>query len=272
MSRRPPIRAFRKGFTLVEVLVAVTILVVLLGILTQIVGYAGRNLAEGKQRADNHSKARALLDVFAADVRAGVFRPDLAAFPATGGGFNVAFYTKREAVGAAANDRLLSVVAYRHVPASASLERGGAPIPWTTPPGFNNTAATDPAIPPGSYQEIASGVVAMAVYLLDKDGYTIQAITPEQAGAGGAITPGSVNARAVGIALAVVDETAFKQLDGANQLGALAAALGAQGAIPAKSYTNYWNERIAQRQLDFANFPASVGTGLKFFERVIPLP
>jgi len=81
----------RAGFTLVEMMTAIGVFTLIIVMLGQVLTTVNQAWVDGQRRVNNFTKARAMLDMFAHDIQAGVFRSDLAAFPGT----DIAFYTKR---------------------------------------------------------------------------------------------------------------------------------------------------------------------------------
>ena len=80
-------KARRTSFTLVEVLVAVSVLSFILLILAQVTGMVNKASHDGIGRVDNFTKSRAMLDLIASDLEHAVIRPDLPIFQ-TGGTMN----------------------------------------------------------------------------------------------------------------------------------------------------------------------------------------
>src|ERR1700729_994371 len=101
----------RRGFTLIEMLVSVSIISFMLVMMAQMTGLAEQAWRLEQNRIDNFTKARAMLDLITDDLQRAVFRGDLPAFGTgdpsatptvtsnglyyyTGTSFATAFYTR----------------------------------------------------------------------------------------------------------------------------------------------------------------------------------
>jgi prepilin-type N-terminal cleavage/methylation domain-containing protein len=253
----------RRGFTLVEMLVAVAVLSLMLVALGQLLSDIGRTVQQMAGRLDNYTKARAALDVFARDVREGVFRSDLAAFPSgltlPSGDPAFAFYTRRPGVGA--NTRDLSLVAYGIDSATGSFQRGSMPIRWgdaASLVSFNNTT-TLPEFSNVTTSDMADGVMRMGVYFVNNGGGLSKTYTAQT--------------QAVGVTLAVVDAGALKVLS-ASQLQQLTSTNGAlpddSSATPTQTLGTFWQAKMAASGF-FTGYPQALHTGLHVYERYVPL-
>lgn len=120
----------RSGFTLVEAIVAITVLTVMMMFLASIVDMAAKSFRDGRARSDNFSKARASLDVMVRDLESAVFREGVGVFHNQTGVPAFAFYTKRAGItnyaANPASSRDLSLVSYvvdDRVPSNAGFTR-----------------------------------------------------------------------------------------------------------------------------------------------------
>lgn len=284
------------GFTLVELLVAISILAILVVILGQILGLVSLSWSVGKQRMDNLTKARAFLDLFARDVQDGVFRPDLAAFIDQAGNVcsssstSYAFYTKRTGGGTGVS-RGLSLVNYElnlnTVTGDSALMRGALPVTWTsTWPSFGSTGAlpelatnlkpSNPSFSTTSpyYTEVAAGVIAFRVYFINSNPANPSAATyswtyiPWNYSTAGTV-PVTV---AVGVAVVIVDDQTQQVLATQNLLSNLTANSTFTSTPPLTgSLKDYWDTKINTPGF-FTGYPRQLRTGLKTFERVVQLP
>ena len=252
------------AFTLLELLTAVAILIVMTLVLAKMTGMAGAMWLGGQQRVNNLSKARAMLDLFARDAQAGIFRNDLAAFPTTTSTTSYAFYTKRPGIPESnASSRSVSLVKYEINLASPDsiLLRGDMAIGWTssaTSISFGNTTSLpDDDGTNVIMRDTAPGVVGIKLVFIQADGST----SPSYLAASGTNA-----ARAVGIALAVIDDTSMKTLaasDIANlQKDLSTVATGTRS--PKADWEDYLNTNRSK-------YPKSLGEGLKIFERYVVL-
>lgn len=117
-----PNRPARTAFTLVELIVSITVLLMTVLIFAQAIGGISTAWRGAEERMNNHTKARALLSRLRTDIDSMVLRPDLAAFPDTD---DFGFYTLRRGVdGATGSDaRSLSFVNYDFQSDSSRLLR-----------------------------------------------------------------------------------------------------------------------------------------------------
>lgn len=244
------------AFTLVELLVAMTVLALIMVLFLQILGAVSDMWVNGQRRVENFTKARAMLDLFARDVQGGVFRSDLAAFPDS----SIAFYTKRPGVPAGAGKlREVSLVQYS-LSTNNILQRGDYAIRWSDPASsipFGNTTNFSGNLP--TPRDTAPGVMGFSVMFLYADGtrstnYTASASNP---------------LRALGFALAVVDNQTLRKMS-ADKIQTLRA--GFVGATSSGGSAKAAWEEYLKSSLDWSDYPKSLGQGLKIFERYVILP
>jgi prepilin-type N-terminal cleavage/methylation domain-containing protein len=129
------------GFTLLELMVAISILVMLCGLVMQLMGSATRLTSTSKQSSDCDSEARFALSQIASDLGRRVRRPDVDAFLGKTNG-NDRLFLFSETAGWAPNDRnpsTVSLVGYRiyNPPGSSTfqLQRFARALPWTSDGG-----------------------------------------------------------------------------------------------------------------------------------------
>jgi len=268
----------RESFTLVEMLVAVTILSLMLALMFSMVGMVFHATNEGQGRIDNSMRARVMLDVLADDIEGGVFRPDLPAFGTnngllttngistlTNGASAVAFYTRSP--GILANARNLSLVIYRlDGSTNAIFRRDQLAVPWTAP--ASNWSSTVPfqgelstGIDNATSQNMAEGVVGFSLFFCRAD----QSITNVYSG-----YQSTNPVVAVGVALAMVDTRTLQILNQTGKLNALTQALGSSGALTGTNSAKADWDVLLESSGFFQNYPAGLSTGLKTFERIIP--
>ncbi len=248
------------GFTLIELLVAFAVLTLLVLFMIRIWSAAGTSAMEGKRRIDNFAKARSTMDVFARDVKAGIFRPDLAAFVDHAGTNAISLYTRRPAVGT--DVRNVSLVVYQLDATKAILRRGALPVSWNDSPdriSYNNTT-TLPMTSNVTPEDVANGVLRMSVSFIDAAGSVNKAY--------------STNARVVGLTLATVDENTLQLLSQA-QLSRLTAndkdLPDDPSANPGQTLKAFWDSKLGTPGF-FDNYPAQLRSGLRIFERHVVLP
>lgn len=246
-----------RGFTLIELLTAMAILALMVVALAELSGLTTRTVSAGLRKADSFSKARAVLEIFSQDVASGVFRSDLGAFRDGAGAFAPTFYSRRAGIG---GDRALSLLAYNADPGTATLLRASSPVLWADPSGLGfgvpGSIGRFSALSASDYQPIVEGIVRMEFFFLDGEGnYQSQFDS---------------STRAVGVALAIVDGPALELLKKSGRLTSLQTLLLSQPVPQTESYLSFWGDVI--NGPTFAAFPAPVRSGLRIFERIIPLP
>ncbi len=166
-------RAIARAFTLVEMLVAVTVLTILILITTEIVANTSRMISSSNKMQSADEQARMTFDRLSTDIANLVRRPDLdAIFPKQTGNDQLFFYSEAPAYFDTSNSSLfpgsnnpdpknpLSLIGYR-INSSYQLERLGLGLTWdgTTPPGsvvflsYLNGLIDPKSTLPGAYPE-----------------------------------------------------------------------------------------------------------------------
>jgi len=248
------------AFTLLELLTAFCVLTLLILLMSQMWSAAGASAQEGKRRIDNFSKARSTLDVFSRDVRAGIFRSDLAAFVNDAGAPTIALYTQRPGVGS--DVRNVSLVVYQIDKDKARLKRGAMPLRWndtTDSFSFGNTNSL-PMIANVIPEDVANGILRVGIYFVDASGAMSKSYSDQT--------------RAIGITLATVDEDTLKVLSPA-QLARLTASDQAlpddPSSSPTKTLKSFWEGKVSSSGF-FEGYPSQLRSGLRIFERYVMLP
>lgn len=247
-QRRP-----RPGaFTLVELLVAITVLALISVVLAQMLSATSQTWISGQARANNFTKGRAMLDLLARDLQGGVYRSDLPAFP----GGEVGFYTERPGYSSNSSTRNLSWVEYDlGTNSGAVLQRADLAETWlpTSPPSFGTTTAPSGATP----RDTAPGVV----------GFKVQFIYPDGSISTNYVATNRPKVAAVGIA--VVDDKTLERLSSAK-VDALRNGF-ATNATGTNSIKADW-ENYLKTDLAWSAYPSTLASGLKIFERYVSLP
>lgn len=270
--KRPPLRR-RRGFSILELLVAFSVVAVLTLLLSQVVSWVSQSWTRGQQLKNNLGKGRVAMDLITRDLKLGVFRPDLGAFVDAGGapsphGGDYCFFAALTTDG----QRGLSLVNFRRED-DGTLIRQALPVGWdpAQPPSITFGATRIPEMDridsAGTSAELANGVLAFRMYFVNvsADGATrtVEATYANDA---------AKRSEAIGIGMVVMDERAQRLLE--NQ-GKLNTVLNDPRWTPpsdlSKGLRGYWKQQ-ADSFLAGADVPNEVRTGLHVFESVIPLP
>lgn len=209
-----------EAFTLVEIMVAISVLALVVVMLAQITGAMTFTINRGSGQLDAVSQARFAFDRMGIDIERAPRRSDLGdAFVKQDGNDEIRFYG---AITGYSGNRTVSVVDYRINPTSHQLERGVWGTLWnaTDPAAENNQplvfgTSTPPVIPNASdYEVIGPGIFRMEFYWLLKS-------------SGGLTTDkrslGSTDVAALVVRLAVVDGKSLNLLNN-NSLNFLVSA------------------------------------------------
>lgn len=271
----------RGGFTLVEMLVACTVLTIILSMLFQMLGMMSKTWIAGQAKAENSVKARAMLDLMCQDIGASVSRPDLPAFRDASGGSALAFYTRRQGIAAQADPtsiRPLSLVSYDYVEADSSLVRHDLPLLWTSPGPFqNNGQITNAGALAGQpAREISPGIVAFSLAFLSGDQNISQDYLPPSPSdpyynLHGVTYDATKVSRAVVVSIAVIDARTLDLLKSTGSLPTLRSALS-RFTAGNSSLLTAWQKDIADGKLGQSGLPRAAAANLLVLERFIPLP
>jgi len=258
MRSSPISLSVRKGFTLIEILVAIAVLALMWIVFAQMFQTTGNTWLTGQARVNNFIKGRAMLDLVARDLQSGIYRSDLAAFPSISSG-PYSFYTERPGYSTGTNSlRSLSWVQYSFDATNVTmLKRGDMPMTWAIgdAPAFGSTNA--PTSGTITDRDTASGVVAFKILFLDSGGQL-------------STNYSSANPpKAFAIGLAVVDDNTLAKLS-TSQISQLQSGF-ASGATGTNSLKADW-ESYLKTGINWTNYPRSMGSGLKVFERYVILP
>jgi prepilin-type N-terminal cleavage/methylation domain-containing protein len=278
------------GFTLVELLVSISILSIILLTLAQAIGYVSQLWVTGIGTVDNYTKARNILSIMDRDIQQMVMRPDIAAF-ATGTAASptpaCAFYTNVQ--GSPGTDtRTSSLVQY--LLSQTTLSRLNYGMNYTTggiTPAVATLTSANPIPPPltipnaSTTDTLATGVIQFQWQFVDGNGNILTPSTPTKYNfTYNYTTPSAAtNPRAIVISVLVLSNSAYLI---ATQNAATITKLQTvdfpitaptnSNGIPI-TYSQYWNGILnpSTGTLD-TTLPPPIRSGLKVFQRYIPLP
>lgn len=289
-----------RGFTLLELLTAIAVLVILVLLLNQIMSSTMQVVGDGKKRMEVHARARAALDLIARDISQGIYRADVPAFTDNTGQPSLAVFTRRGGTMDAADDstdyRQLTYVAYKvekdaptAAPETFSLWRGSINLQWNDGKSFPSISGLDGPMPFGTQtlglaypkvtqqsgsdrvmEPVLDGVARMELRFLDSDGkYRLNYNRDPENG------PVS---KAVVITLLVMDEKSQDLILGNTALeGPFTARFISPGlALPTstaesdRTLAAAWNESLKNPAM-WTSIPPALRHGIQIFERTVPL-
>ncbi len=264
MKKTPCFFRIRCGFTLLELLVAISILTVLLVSLASIIGNVSERWKSTVARVDNISKARVSLDVIGSDLAKSLISPNLPAFPVSGGKSQMRFITRTPSAG----DRALSLVQYRVLteaeattPEEIGLWRDSVPVDYTQPlPWFSGTLAL-----PTTMQEnqLGPGIMLFRFQFVQNDG-TLRDDFQFDFDAPTAPT----SCRSAVVTLLVVNETALAQLEATGKVSSFIQHF-TDPAAPTR-FRDHWMTLRDDPTFN-ATMPEAVRSGIEIYERSYPL-
>lgn len=286
---QPPIPALkgRFGFTLIEVMIAVSILALLLILFSQLIGNVSKLTAQGRQRLDSDAAARIALDLIASDLGARLRRPD-ADFLIEKSSGSDAFFFHSEApafLGSGTADTV-ALIGYR-VSGTNGLERIGMGYPmgsgsFALPTRLSTIVNT---LPETAFQPLCKEVFRMEIEFMKRDGNFIDK-PPTRAAAGkpaytyisnsGSLVQISASQLddwddicAMVITIACLDRDQQKLLSD-TELTALAEAFqDAPASSNTRPGTFPWGERAEKASFDLRAKSAS--GAVRVYRRFIPL-
>ena len=265
--------AHRRAFTLVELLVSMTVFSVIVVALANLVGAVSSGWTRSQESMDNFSAARALLGSLDRDLASAVVRPDLPAFSDNGTAGRgmaapISFYTRQ--FGQTAYDpdgRALTYVSYAWSKTDGRrlFERLSHPqsyhdsLDWQNAFLFSN-AAPKLIFDPAQTSQLSDGVYGVASQFINADGSLADQFNPPAAAA--------AKSRAIRVSLLIVSREADRL---ANDLGVsdrleldFHTAAAASSSLTAKTA---WDKLIAGR----LNCPSKILAGIRTYEKIIAL-
>ena len=272
---KPRRRPDPRGFTLLELLVAMAVLTLLLLLCSQVLMVAISTWTSGRSQADNFSQARVALDIIARDLETAVLRKDTPAFFNSSGPM-LTFYTRQVGLisSNASGNRPISRVAY-----NVTTDSSGNSVLRRSANGFNfgDDMGYSPATwavllaSPSYDADIGPGVLVLKYQFIGSDGLDVMPANVNPGWTASGATPGVGTLKAVTLSMAVIDAESLKVLNASGKLAALQANFTADDPGQLRSFATAW-----QAQLDSAAKPLATGTiparaidGIKVFERTV---
>lgn len=266
------------AFTILELLVAIAVLAMIVGLLATAMSEASRLTVRGHKQMDLDSDARLVFDRIASDIRRLVPGDDIDAGFVTddSGNSRPAFFTRVRGVGGTSSSvRPVSLVGYRLFQAGArnvgspplQLQRAAVASEWTgsfltfsETPDLRRADGVFAFSDPGAFQSLSEQILRFSIRFLveEEDGsYRLQALPPDRI----------ESIRAFVIGLAMLDLRSQEILT-SDQILSVASAFSnpAEGA----DFLTAWNSILTAPTFPPHGVPAGATTGLRVYQRTIP--
>jgi prepilin-type N-terminal cleavage/methylation domain-containing protein len=297
--------SLRRGFTLIEMLVTVSIVSFMLLMMVQMTGLAEKAWHLEQDRIDNFGKARAMVDMFTDDLQRAVYRGDLPIFasgaPSTTGTltnnglyyftaststisptstFTATFYTRLPGVPSSPSTavRDVSLVSYALGTETEGtknvvvLQRSDLAVPWSSNQNipFQGNIATVLGGSQVTAREVAPGVVGFHIAFRLADGTMID---QSQYSGYNSANP----TVAIDVAVAVLGKQSLVQPwtdPSTTQMTALMKVFRDPLVFTPGNPTSIkanWDQTVLTAAF-YANYPKEVGSSLKTFERWVACP
>jgi len=244
----------RRGFTLIEVLVAVAVMALMLGMLGQMIASIRQASQGGQAKVDNFTRGRIAMYIICDDLKRGIYnRPDL---PLPFSDANQSFYTQRQGYpgsGAGKNPRQISLVSYvtNASGTSNTLTRYDTEADWDS---LANIAFSSTDLPtPSHANSMVSNVVGFTILYMGTNGILHTTYDPTNGLAGFAV------------GLALIDQKSAARMP-SSQITVLTQAFDTGSSIT-NGIRAYWENNVP-----WASISALAPGGLKIFERYVILP
>lgn len=269
-----------QGFSLIELLGAMAVLLIMMVILGSILTMITKSTSLAMARVDNFGKARLALQIISRDLEESILRRDLANFRDSSGGVDFAFYTKRSGLvsPSALGNRGVSLVRYDvdFSPSDDLLQRGlrrmVAGFDYATSLGFAPSPLQTP-ISAAAYQTqvIGPGVIACGLRFIRKDG-SLYELTNGGFDFYDYDDPSEpTNCFGMVVSLLVLDERSLERLGqpGVDRITSIITGTPSDGI--SDSYKTFW-----EQQMEASNFYDTFitkGSGeIRIHERTVFLP
>ena len=267
----------RRGFSLVELVVSVSVLTVLVALFANIFSMISGTWSSGRAQAGNFNQARVALEVLSRDLQGAIVRADLPAFfqndsPA------LAFYTKEKSLkdDGELGNRPLSAVLYAVEIANgeSALRRKSRGFDYANDIGYSSPAWNVPSAPANLDSGIGPGVLVMQYQFIGSDGRNYLPSAVNQGWSQSGLVPGVENLRAVIVSIVVIDPEGVKLLQSPGTLDRLRQNFSTADPGPLKSFSSAWQAQMDDpaQPLAMGGVPRKALQTLRTFERTTLLP
>jgi prepilin-type N-terminal cleavage/methylation domain-containing protein len=295
----------KRGFTLVELVVSISILSILLLGLSSMMLFVAKTWLSGINSTDNFTKARVVLNLLDRDIQMMVLRQDLAAFvdSSTPGNSACSFYTNVQGnpgtglTGGSPDSRTVSLVQYllNNPTSQPTLQRLNYGMNFLNAFGARPTIGNPLNLPAPSNANlqtdtIFTGVIRFQWQFIDGSGailnppYTLSSTPPATSSPPTSNTPfwfdyavpnAPYNPRVVVLSMVVLSNSAYKiALQNSNAMTSLLADFSATPPTN-QTYSQVWTSVLNPSSGSFdPSLPAPIrdSGAVQVFERHIPLP
>lgn len=267
----------RRGFSLVELVVSVTVLTILVALFSQIFTLVSGTWSAGRAQANNFTQARIAMDVMSRDLQGAVIRRDLPAFfqnDATA----LIFFTKEKSLkpDGVLGNRPMAAVQYlvETINGESMLSRKSRGFDYGDEIGYSSTSWNIPLPEVGLNSGIGPGVLVMRYQFIGSDGENRLPSQVNQEWAKSNSLPGVETLRAVIVSLAVLDEEGIKLLQATGALDSLRQKFSTADPGPLTSFSSVWQTQMDDpaQPLGIGGVPRKALQGLRTFERTTLLP
>lgn len=262
-----------KGFTLIELMVALAVFVMMAALLASLVGSASSAWTRSREKMDAFAKGRALMNALQRELRNGVFRDDLPAFPNEEFSFysTLASHDEASLAQAPADARALTYVSYLRADDSEGrpvLKRVDRPYFYRKGGSADAPAwkASEDAVPTSGIlqpRQLCEGVYAFRYAFIQADGNVSKEFSRNPANP----------TRAVQVSIAVLSDQAEMIVEQMNRRGELEELFDSvQEPVAGSGWSPKarW-DRLLLDDPRMNAFPAQVRTAIRTYERIIPI-
>ncbi|NJK91503.1 MAG: prepilin-type N-terminal cleavage/methylation domain-containing protein [Blastochloris sp.] len=266
------------GFSLVELMASMTVLVVITLIMTAVISLCLNAWKDGLRNVDNFTKARLAMDTMARDIRSSILgdTPSISSFQPfkkKDGTDEISFLTEFSGLlpvsaGLTKGSRSLSRTTYEvnftdPDPKKRGLRRIEYGFDYASPHSFSQYLANnqpDPdrrLYPEGNAVLIGPGICLLYVRFQDDTGRISRSHTPAQ--------------QLIYINVLVIDERSIVLLDQIGRLDTVVSRFTTGVETSDNRPVVLWNSTLQDSDF-FASLPVDTRKGIRIFERAVPLP
>ena len=252
------------GFTLIEILVSITLLAILLLIIVSMAGNTASVSSISLRKISAESGARQTLDRMSADFSLAAIRPDLSQKIGKQGSLSapgndeIAFHAQAEGY---VGDRGVSRVGYRIPPGTNQLLRGSQGLYWEGGAsrqidwGTTNFIPIDPVT---SAEVLGKDIFRFELAFVMSDGTFRGSVDSFQPG------PGGVKVAAVIVGVAALDSRAGFTIAPEDLLKLF------PDAVPGRDLLSLWRDEMSKPGFG-SSIPSPARSGIRIFQRTFPI-